>query len=280
MAYNIIADLGEYITNYPVNNKCNILTLDNEIMLCEDIVLSEYNAGDTILTLSSPKMFPTNDIYIPCGITEIKENLLSNSETFDPSLSPYTNSHTAIVSGALLDGVKEYRAGFASADYYIQIDFPQLEIGKEYYFQFDCARDTTTTTQASQSFAIIDNVYYPLGRLESGVWVRKQAKFTATANTTSAIVRLGFQSQTTSFAGFFKNFSLSETPIDEWFDGIKAFHDVSLIKVDSQGNLSLMEDMHYGILRLNGICFQVNDSYYNHSIGNVNVIPSSPYGVR
>lgn len=279
MAYNVIADLGEYTSPYNVTNKCNILTMDNEIMLCEDIVLNSYN-GNTILTLSSSGMFPSNNLYIPCGLTEIKYNELQNSETFNPAQSPYLNSNTVIVTGSLLDGVSEYKANFTSSDYYIQIDFPQLDIGSTYYFEFDCAKDIASTIQIDQSFAIIDNIYYPLGRIESGIWTRKKVKFTATSTTTSVKIKLGYQSQTTDFGGFFKNFSLSKTYIDEWFENYKNYYKTALIKIDTQGNISLMENINYGILHLNGLCFHVNDSYYNHSIGNVNVIPSSPYGAR
>ena len=73
MPYNIIADLGEYTTNYNVSNKCNLFTVDNEIMLCDDIELTNYIEDSLILTLSNSDMAPDNTILIPCGLSIIKK---------------------------------------------------------------------------------------------------------------------------------------------------------------------------------------------------------------
>lgn len=68
MAYTIIANLGEYTTNNNVTNRCNLHTVDNEIMLCEDVILTNYIAESPILTLSDISMAPVSDLNIPVVI--------------------------------------------------------------------------------------------------------------------------------------------------------------------------------------------------------------------
>ena len=73
MAYNIIAGKGTINTNYETANPCNLMTLDNIVMLCDDLIIDNpngYTANDVLLTLSDSKMFPDTEIIMPICVTE------------------------------------------------------------------------------------------------------------------------------------------------------------------------------------------------------------------
>ena len=70
MAYNRLGNIGVVTTANTVTNPCNIQTLDNIIMLCDDVELINYTADDVILTLSDSSMFPAQDIVFPVCVTE------------------------------------------------------------------------------------------------------------------------------------------------------------------------------------------------------------------
>lgn len=71
MAYTIIGGIGTITTNFSTSNPCNMQTLNNIIMLCDDLEIdSPYTAGDVLLTLSDSSMFPDTEIIIPVCVTE------------------------------------------------------------------------------------------------------------------------------------------------------------------------------------------------------------------
>lgn len=72
MAYTRIADIGEIqLSNssysFQNGNPCNILTVDNIVMLCDNIVIpGSLSSNQTFATLSNPtKMAPLHDIILP-----------------------------------------------------------------------------------------------------------------------------------------------------------------------------------------------------------------------
>lgn len=71
MPYTVIGGIGVITTNFSTSNPCNIQTLNNIVMLCDDLeITSGYNAGDVLLTLSDSEMFPDTEIVIPICVTE------------------------------------------------------------------------------------------------------------------------------------------------------------------------------------------------------------------
>lgn len=73
MAYTIIANIGVCDLNddfeFVQDNPCNLMTLDNEIMLCDDIYYPyAYVAGTTIFTVSDAIMYPDFQMKIPIVI--------------------------------------------------------------------------------------------------------------------------------------------------------------------------------------------------------------------
>ena len=73
MAYTKIAAIGEYTTTNTVGNPCNVQTLDNIVMLCDDMDVVNYTSGDVLLTLSDSSMFPTSELTIPVFITDLSQ---------------------------------------------------------------------------------------------------------------------------------------------------------------------------------------------------------------
>lgn len=71
MPYTIIGGIGEVEldSSASMENKCNILTLNNVVMLCDNVILNEYLAFDPILTLSEESLFPDTEICVPVCIT-------------------------------------------------------------------------------------------------------------------------------------------------------------------------------------------------------------------
>lgn len=72
MPYTVIGGIGVISTSHLTANPCNIQTLNNVIMLCDDIEIATggYTANDTLLTLSDPEMFPDTEIVVPICVTE------------------------------------------------------------------------------------------------------------------------------------------------------------------------------------------------------------------
>lgn len=67
MPYTVIGGIGEVIptSNTTIHNKCNILTLNNVVMLCDNVTITNYAAGSTFLKLSDESFYPTTPISIP-----------------------------------------------------------------------------------------------------------------------------------------------------------------------------------------------------------------------
>lgn len=70
MAYTKIAGIGEGTTTQTMVNPCNIQTLDNIIMLCDDIELANYTMNNAFFKLSDSSMYPGSDLKIPVFITD------------------------------------------------------------------------------------------------------------------------------------------------------------------------------------------------------------------
>ena len=72
MAYNKLAAIGEYTfkntTNYTSNNKCVLMTLDNILMFCDNINITNYQGGADILTLPDSFPKPTDILYFPVSV--------------------------------------------------------------------------------------------------------------------------------------------------------------------------------------------------------------------
>lgn len=71
MAYNLIAAIGTITTAHSISNPCNIMTLDNMVMLCDDITLTAaYQANRVLLTLSDNDMAPLTDVTLPICVSD------------------------------------------------------------------------------------------------------------------------------------------------------------------------------------------------------------------
>lgn len=64
MAYGRIAAIQNGTTNFTMNNKTAILTMDNVVMICGDIENVTVGANGVIYTLPSSSMFPSSDIVL------------------------------------------------------------------------------------------------------------------------------------------------------------------------------------------------------------------------
>lgn len=68
MPYGVIGGvgvmaLGEGVT---MDNPCNILSLNNVIYLCDDMVLKNYTRTKTLATLSNEIFYPKKLAIVPC----------------------------------------------------------------------------------------------------------------------------------------------------------------------------------------------------------------------
>lgn len=72
MPYTIIGDIGEYDADVSatVHNKCNILTLNNVVMLCDNVIVTDYMALNPLIKLSSDLFYPESGICLPVCIGE------------------------------------------------------------------------------------------------------------------------------------------------------------------------------------------------------------------
>ena len=72
MPYTIIGGIGvmTLADNCQMNNPANVMTLNNQIMLCGNCTLTNYIANSTFATLSESDMYPYDDIYIPICVDD------------------------------------------------------------------------------------------------------------------------------------------------------------------------------------------------------------------
>ena len=77
MPYTIIGAKGEAVlyddvnTEFENSNPCNLMTLNNIGMLCDDIVIDSYTADNILITFSETNlMSPDYDLKIPVVITK------------------------------------------------------------------------------------------------------------------------------------------------------------------------------------------------------------------
>lgn len=243
-------------------------------MLCGDIEVTNYS-GQVIAELSEQSMFPDNDTFVMIPITELKTNLLQNSEHFDKAIAPFTNS-TAVKNGSTtFDGETYWYCNFNQSRY-IQVDFPTLELGKDYYFSFEALRTPEGTSQIIQHEIFIGADTYYGGSLKNGVWTKTTVKFTADATSTEAKIYCGYQAQTTNWSAYFRHFYLGEWDT-EWFSGNDVpFYSNAILKLNSSGELNVLGNYPKAVLHTNGTVIHLNDKYYNAAIGNIYNDGSSP----
>ena len=113
----------------------------------DDGTSSDYKAATNWVTLDGYGTITWAKIegsyyenYYPGGIpiNGNGTNLLSNSEHFDPSASPFINSDVELATVNFKDGENSYHA---SAAHYVQVDFPSLTNGYPYTISFDVCRN-------------------------------------------------------------------------------------------------------------------------------------------
>ena len=79
MAYTVIGGIGVMTLGEGVTmpNPANVMTLNNQVMLCGDAELSEYRAGSVIATLSEDSLCPGEDVVIPVCVTSDGETRIA-----------------------------------------------------------------------------------------------------------------------------------------------------------------------------------------------------------
>ena len=79
MPYTVIGGIGvmTLADNCTMQNPANVMTLNNQVMLCGDAVLSNYSANATFATLSDEGMFPTSVVVIPVCVTSESQTRLT-----------------------------------------------------------------------------------------------------------------------------------------------------------------------------------------------------------
>lgn len=72
MPYTVIGGIGvmTLADNCEMTNPANVMTLNNQIMLCGNCTLTNYTANSTFATLSESDMYPDDDIFIPVVIND------------------------------------------------------------------------------------------------------------------------------------------------------------------------------------------------------------------
>ena len=175
-------------------------------------------------------------------------NLLVNSESFKPSQYPYTNSvvNKNTNQPDPFDNEQCYYASGSSG--YVKVDFPNLEIGKQYIFSVEVARHSTGS-DTPVYIGIGNGTKENVGTATALNWKRFFTSFTATEETTSANVRLYSTSGGNSYVGFFRHFKLEQgTKSTDW---TSAPEDLSNIEV---GGRNLLRKSN---------CFVRDDIYSN-----------------
>lgn len=175
-------------------------------------------------------------------------NLLINSESFKPSQYPYTNSvvNKNTNQPDPFDNEQCYYASGSSG--YVKVDFPNLEIGKQYIFSVEVARHSTGS-DTPVYIGIGNGTKENVGTATALNWKRFFTSFTATEETTSANVRLYSTSGANSYVGFFRHFKLEQgTKSTDW---TSAPEDLSNIEV---GGRNLLRKSN---------CFVRDDIYSN-----------------
>lgn len=176
-------------------------------------------------------------------------NLLINSESFKPSQYPYTNSvvNKNTNQPDPFDNEQCYYASGSSG--YVQVDFPELEIGKQYIFSVEVARHSTGA-DVSVYIGIGEGINGErVGTATALKWKRFSTSFIATEETICANIRLYSTSGANSYVGFFRHFKLEQgTKSTDW---TLAPEDLSSIEVGGR-NLLQKSD-----------CFTKDDVYSN-----------------
>lgn len=72
MPYTIIGGIGvmTLADNCKMTNPANVMTLNNQIMLCGNCTLTNYTANSSFATLSEKDMYPDDDIFLPVVIND------------------------------------------------------------------------------------------------------------------------------------------------------------------------------------------------------------------
>lgn len=79
MPYTIIGGIGvmTLADNCEMPNPANVMTLNNQIMLCGNCTLTNYTANSSFATLSESDMCPDDDIFIPVVINDTNDVFLA-----------------------------------------------------------------------------------------------------------------------------------------------------------------------------------------------------------
>lgn len=109
MPYTVIGGIGEVIptSNTTMHNKCNILTLNNVVMLCDNVTITNYGAGSTFLKLSDEAFYPATAIHIPVVVnTELTYLYIDTMGEF--RLPKSYDSATVYLNGILFSVNSKY----------------------------------------------------------------------------------------------------------------------------------------------------------------------------
>ena len=138
-------------------------------------------------------------------ISGIGANLLTNSESFNPSVAPYTNSTAIIHTDTYLDGTVP--AYTCEGNKYVQIDLPSLQDGGLYTISFDVIRNGD-----AKVYITIGGVVYDLGTAGGSEWRRFSQPFSySSTNTTYVRINVHNADQTLTTGTYragFRHFKL------------------------------------------------------------------------
>ena len=109
-------------------------------------------------------------------------NLLVGSEFFDPSATLFNGSNVYPYGSTKYDGQQVY---YMSGPRYVLVNLGSLADGQEYTFSYDLQR-----ASGQSIFITIGSVSEIVGTSVTGTWVRTSLTFTASAETTSAKLRV------------------------------------------------------------------------------------------
>lgn len=97
MPYTVIGGIGVMTLGEGVTmaNPANVMTLNNQVMLCGDATLANYVEGATIATLSEESLFPGEDVVIPVCVTSDGETRIAPLTVSDAGVLSLPFSYTA-----------------------------------------------------------------------------------------------------------------------------------------------------------------------------------------
>lgn len=142
-------------------------------------------------------------------------NLILESEHFNPELDVFKESIVVLYNSTKLDGEGLY---YASGSRYVKVNFPTLKTGEHYVFSCDVARQTGGA-DVPVFLTIGSGDAENVGRAYGGIWNRYSIEFTASEETTYAIVQVwsASASQSNAYIAHFRHFKLEKgTKATDW----------------------------------------------------------------